>query len=76
MYNFVKTNRIYGEKSKTKQIQDLILGKKYKDAEKLYNNLRIVVEDNKSKIIIMNYCKERCNVEVENGIITKINGYY
>jgi len=76
MYNFLSPNKIYTEQSTKNKIQNLILGKKYIDAEKLYNNLRIINEDNKSKIVIMNFCKDRCNVEVINGIITKISGFY
>jgi len=76
MHNFLSPNKIYNEQSTKNKIQNLILGKKYVDAEKLYNNLRIIKEDNKSKILIMNFCKDRCNVEVINGIITKINGFY
>jgi hypothetical protein len=76
MHNFLSRNKIYNEQSRKNSIQNLILGKKYIDAEKVYNNLRIIKEDNKSKTVIMNFCKDRCNVEVINGIITKINGFY
>ena len=64
------------ENSKTKQIERLLLGKKYDDAIKLYSNLRIVKQDNKAKVVTMDYCKERCNIEVNNKIITKIDGFY
>jgi hypothetical protein len=76
MHNFLNRHKIYCEKSKKQRIQDLILGKKYSDAEKLYNNLRIVKEDNKSKTVIMNFCEDRCNVEVINGKIINISGFY
>ena len=64
------------DKSQNNKIKSLLLGKKYSDAEKLYKNLRIVKEDNKSITIILNYCKDRCNIELENGIVTKVDGFY
>jgi hypothetical protein len=76
MLNFLRSHKIYSENSKTNTIQDFILGKKYSDAVKLHTHLRIVREDGVSKNIIMNYCKDRCNVEIRNGIITKITGFY
>jgi hypothetical protein len=76
MLNFLRFHKIYNENPKTNKIQDLILGKKYSDAEKLHTHLRIVREDDISKTVIMNYCHDRCNVEIRNGIITKIDGFY
>ena len=64
------------DKTQYDKIKSLLLGKKYCDAEKLYKNLRIVKEDNKPITIILNYCEDRCNVELENGIIKKIDGFY
>jgi hypothetical protein len=64
------------DKSQNDKIKSLLLGKKYSHAEKLYKNLRIVKEDNKSITIILNYCKDRCNIELENGIVTKVDGFY
>jgi len=62
--------------SQNNKIKSLLLGKKYSDAEKLHKNLRIVKEDKKPITIILNYCKDRCNIELENGIIIKIDGFY
>lgn len=53
-----------------------LLGKKYSEATKLYNNLRIVQLDNKSLTVIMNYCEDRCNVIVKNDRIVAIDGFY
>jgi hypothetical protein len=64
------------DKSQNNKIKSLLLGKKYSDAEKIYKNLRIVKQDNKPITIILNYCKDRCNIELENGIIKKIDGFY
>jgi len=66
----------YCNKSKSLEIENLIIGKKYFEAIKIYDNLRIVKEDNKNIIFTLNYCKDRCNIEVKNGIIIKVNGYY
>ena len=76
MNKFLKPQILFHEKSKLEKIKYLILNKPYKEAEKNYSNLRIVKEDNKSKIIILNYCQDRCNVEVKNGIIINIEGFY
>ena len=76
MNNFFKPQILFYEKTKIEKINCLILNKSYKEAEKIYSNLRIVKEDNKSKIIILNYCQDRCNVEVKNGIIINIDGFY
>jgi len=73
---FFKPQVLFYEKSKIDKIKYLILNKPYKEAEKNYGNLRIVKEDDKSKIIILNYCQDRCNVEVKDGIIINIEGFY
>jgi hypothetical protein len=73
---FFKPQVLFYEKSKIEKFKHLILNKPYKEAEKKYSNLRIVKEDNKSKIIILNYCQDRCNVEVKDGIIINIEGFY
>jgi len=85
MHNFIMQNyikpqrRIYPinfENSKFNKINKLILGKSYREAEKIYGNLRIVKQDNKCKIITLDYCEHRCNVEIKNEIIVKIDGFY
>jgi hypothetical protein len=63
------------EKNEEKFFEDLI-GKTFNEAIKIYNNLRIVKKDGKSKIITLEFCKERCNVEVLNDKIYKISGFY
>jgi hypothetical protein len=75
MNNF-KPQILFYEKTKIEKIKYLILNKSYKEAEKKYSNLRIVKEDDKSKVIILNYCQDRCNVEVKDGIIINIEGFY
>jgi hypothetical protein len=76
MNKFLKPQLLFYEKTKIDKIKDSILNKSYKEAEKIYGNLRIVKEDDKSKIVILNYCQDRCNVEVKDGIIININGFY
>jgi hypothetical protein len=61
---------------KFNKINKLIVGKSYREAEKIYGNLRIVKQDDKCKIITLDYCEHRCNVEIKNEIIIKINGFY
>ena len=76
MNKFLKPQLLFYEKTKIDKIKDSILNKSYKEAEKIYGNLRIVKEDDKSKIVILNYCQDRCNVELKDGIIININGFY
>jgi 2-phosphoglycerate kinase len=76
MNNFFKNKLLFHEKTKIDKIKYLILNKSYREAEKNYSNLRIIKEDNKSQIIILNYCEDRCNVEVKDGIIINIDGFY
>ena len=54
----------------------IILNKYFNEVIKIYPDLRIVKKDGKGLIVISNYCKDRCNVEVENGKIIKIIGFY
>jgi hypothetical protein len=76
MNNFLKPQFLFYEKTKIEKIKDSILNKSYKEAVKIYSNLRIVKEDDKSIIVILNYSQDRCNVEVKDGIIVNINGFY
>jgi len=57
-------------------IKKLILGKSLIEAQKCYNNLRVVENNDKSIIITMEYCKDRCNVIIKNDKIIDINGFY
>ena len=85
MHNFIMQNyikpprRIFPsniEQCKIDKIDKLILGKSYREAEKVYCNLRIVKQDDKCKIITLDYCEHRCNIEIKNEIIVKIDGFY
>jgi hypothetical protein len=73
-----KLNNILQIKYNNKNKGDFtfLLGKKYSEATKLYNNLRVVKLDDKSKIITMDYCKERCNIVVKKDVIIGIDGFY
>jgi len=61
---------------KLNKMKNLILGKTFHEALKLYSNLRIVKIDDKSSIITLNFCEDRCNVVIKNNIITEIDGFY
>ena len=88
MHNFIMQNYIKPQRrifpsnieqckiDKFNKINKLIVGKSYREAEKIYGNLRIVKQDDKCKIITLDYCEHRCNVEIKNEIIIKINGFY
>ena len=88
MHNFIMQNYIKPQRrifpsnieqckiDKIDKINKLIVGKSYKEAEKIYGNLRIVKQDDKYKIITLDYCEHRCNVEIKNEIILKIDGFY
>ena len=64
------------KKTRIVKMNYLILGKTYIEALRLYNNIRVIKLDNINIIITMNYCEERCNVEIEKGVITKIDDFY
>ena len=82
MHNFIMQNyikpqrRIFPSNIEQCKIDKLILGKSYREAEKVYCNLRIVKQDDKCKIITLDYCEHRCNIEIKNEIIVKIDGFY
>ena len=76
MNNFFTPKILFYEKNKIEKIKYLILNKSYEEAEKKYGNLRIIKEDDKPKVFVLNYCEDRCNVEVKNGIIINIDGFY
>ena len=89
MQNYIKPQRtiypsnfenskfsIFNKSNKSNKINNLLLGKSYREAEKIYGNLRIVKQDNKCKIITLDFCEHRCNVEIKNDIIVKIDGFY
>jgi len=83
MQNYIKPQRRISPSNihqckidKINKLNKLIIGKSYNEAEKIYGNLRIVKQDNKCKIITLDYCNQRCNVEIKNDIIVKIDGFY
>jgi len=88
MHNFIIQNYIKPQRricpvnfensklEKLDKISKLIIGKSYNEAEKLYNKLRIVKQNDKCKIITLDYCDDRCNVEIKNEIVVKIDGFY
>ena len=53
-----------------------LIGKTFNEAKKEYYNLRIIKENNLSKTITLEYCKDRCNIVIKNGIIIDIKGFY
>lgn len=61
---------------KVNKMKNLLLGKTFHQAMKLYSNLRIVKEDDKNSMITLNFCQDRCNVVIKNNIITEIDGFY
>jgi hypothetical protein len=63
-------------KTRIVKMNNLILGKTYIEALRLYNNIRVIKLDKINIIVTMNYCEERCNVEIERGVISKIDGFY
>jgi hypothetical protein len=77
MQNYIKPQRrIITSNIENSKLNKLILGKSYREAEKVYCNLRIVKQDDKCKIITLDYCEHRCNIEIKNEIIVKIDGFY
>ena len=83
MQNFIKPQRRISPSNieqckidKINKLNKLILGKSYREAEKIYGNLRVVKKDNKCKIITLDYCEHRCNIEIKNEIVVKIDGFY
>jgi hypothetical protein len=63
-------------KTKIVKMNNLILGKTYIEALRLYNNIRVIKLDGINIVIKMDYCEERCNVEIEKGVIIKIYDFY
>ena len=61
---------------KLNKIKNLILGKTYNEAIKLYSNLRIVKEDGNNIMITLSFCKDRCNIIIKKNIIIEIDGFY
>lgn len=59
-----------------KILKERILGKKYDEAIKIYNNLRVVKENDKSLIVTLEYSKDRCNIVMKNNIIVDVLGFY
>ena len=55
---------------------NFILNKDFNEAIKFYPSLRIVKLNSKDIIVTLDYCKNRCNIEVVNGIIIRIVGFY
>ena len=65
------------DRSETIQVvKDLILGRKYDEAIKFYDNLRVVKENDKILIVTLEYSKERCNIVIKNNIIVDVVGFY
>ena len=64
------------ENNKINVIIKSIIGKRLEEAEKIYHNLRVIKNNNTHVTIYLNYCKERCNIELENGLVTKVDGFY
>ena len=57
-------------------LKDLILGKKYDEAIKIYKNLRIIKNNDKLLIVTMEYSKDRCNIVLKDDIIVDVVGFY
>ena len=55
---------------------NFILNKDFNEAIKFYPSLRIVKSNSKDIIVTLDYCKDRCNIEVQNEIVIKIFGFY
>ena len=69
------TNDLYNRYDEF-NIKKLILGKSLNEAQKCYSNLRVVINNDNSLNITMEYCKDRCNVIIKNDKIIDINGFY
>jgi hypothetical protein len=80
MFHFRRNQKIIPEDNKNNEkinnIKSILIGKNLNESYKFYNHLRVVKEDDKCKIITLDFCKERCNVILKNNIIIDINGFY
>lgn len=77
IFNILK-NDLVNDYNKSGFIDNLniILNKHFNEANKIYPNLRIVKKNGKPLVVLSNYCKDRCNVEIKNEIIVTIFGFY
>jgi hypothetical protein len=71
----IRIKDVYNLENKNTDI-NFILNKHFNEATKFYHNLRIVKSNGKDIIVTLDYCKTRCNIEVLNGIIIRIVGFY
>jgi len=68
---------IKDDRSETiKVFKDWILGKTYDEAIKIYENLRVIKNNDKIIIVTMEYSKDRCNIVLKNNIIVDVVGFY
>jgi len=79
-YMFYSSRRIIPIKndilSNIELVKNCILGKKYDEAIKIYDNLRVIKNNDKFIIVTMEYSKERCNIVLKNDIIIDVVGFY
>jgi len=64
------------EKSRLVKTKQQILEKPYYEALHYFKFLRIIKIDGIPIVIHKDLHKDRCNVILENGIITEISGFY
>lgn len=57
-------------------ISRAIVGNSIEDARRIYDNIRVVILDGQNLPVTMDYRPERINVEVVDGIVTQVLGYY
>jgi len=58
------------------RIRRLILGRSLFEARRIYSNIRVVRQDGRDLIVTRDFRRDRANVEVNNGIIVRVLGFY
>jgi hypothetical protein len=61
---------------KIEMVKNWILGKKYDEAIKIYDKLRVIKNNDKFVIVTMDYMKDRCNIVLKNDIIIDVIDFY
>jgi len=58
------------------RVRRLILGRSLIQARRVYSNIRVVRQDGLDLIVTRDFRRDRANVEVNNGIIIRVLGFY
>jgi hypothetical protein len=59
-----------------RRIARIILGKPIGQARRIYPNIRVVIRDGQQLMMTQDFQEDRINVEIRNGIIVRIVGFY